>query len=216
MRLVFLGAPGSGKGTLATALSRRLSIAHISTGDLFRQHLADNTELGQLAKGYMAEGKLVPDDVTIGMVKERLSQDDCQAGFIFDGFPRSEGQAIALDDMLKDLGIALTAVVDLVVPEEELFRRITTRRVCTGCGTPFNVQTMKPKVEGICDVCGGTLIQREDDNEETLRKRLDVYYAQTAPLIDYYKEQGILVSIHNVRKSGDGVDEVLDAIRNGQ
>lgn len=216
MRLVFLGAPGSGKGTLATALSRRLGIAHISTGDLFRQHLADNTELGQLAKGYMAEGKLVPDDVTIGMVKERLAQDDAKEGFIFDGFPRSEGQAVALDAMLKEVGIKLTAVVDLVVPEEELFRRITTRRVCTSCGTPFNVQTMKPKVEGICDVCGGTLIQREDDNEETLRKRLDVYYSQTAPLIDYYKEQGILVSINNVRKSGDGVDEVLDAIQNGQ
>ena len=216
MRLVFLGAPGSGKGTLATALSRRLGIAHISTGDLFRQHLADNTELGQLAKGYMAEGKLVPDDVTIGMVKERLAQDDAKEGFIFDGFPRSEGQAVALDAMLKEVGIKLTAVVDLVVPEEELFRRITTRRVCTSCGTPFNVQTMKPKVEGICEVCGGTLIQREDDNEETLRKRLDVYYSQTAPLIDYYKEQGILVSINNVRKSGDGVDEVLDAIQNGQ
>lgn len=212
MRIVFLGAPGSGKGTISSVMSDELQIAHISTGDLFRKHLAEKTELGVLAERYMSEGKLVPDDVTVGMVNVRLQEDDARNGFIFDGFPRTLGQAEALDRMLAELGLTLDAVVDLVVPEEELFRRITTRRVCKQCGQIYNVLTMPTKVEGVCDVCGGEVIQRADDNEETLRKRLDVYYAQTEPLIAYYRDQGLLLSFDNVNKEGSGVSEVLSLI----
>lgn len=212
MRLVFLGAPGTGKGTMASVMAKQLQIPHISTGDLFRMHLANKTELGTLAESYMKDGKLVPDDVTVGMVKERLKEDDAQKGFIFDGFPRTIEQGKALDAMLQEMNLSLDAVVDLVVPEEELFRRITTRRVCKDCGQIYNTETLKPKVEGVCDTCGGELIQRADDNAETLRKRLDVYTEQTAPLIDFYEEKKLLLSFDNHNKLGSGVDEILDLV----
>lgn len=216
MRLVFLGAPGTGKGTMASAMAKQLDIPHISTGDLFRAHLANETELGTLAQSYMKDGKLVPDDVTVGMVKERLQEDDAQQGFIFDGFPRTLEQGKALEAMLEAMNLSLDAVIDLVVPEEELFRRITTRRVCKDCGQIYNTETLKPKVEGICDLCGGELIQRADDNAETLRKRLDVYAEQTAPLIDFYTDRKRLLSFDNHNKAGSGVDEILDLVASHQ
>ncbi|HHU12902.1 MAG TPA: adenylate kinase [Clostridiaceae bacterium] len=213
MRLIFLGAPGAGKGTMASAVSAAEGIAHISTGDLFRKHLTDKTELGILAEGYMSAGKLVPDDVTVGMVRVRLQEEDAKAGFIFDGFPRTLAQAEALDAMLAELDLKLDAVIDLAVPETELFRRITTRRVCRQCGQIYNVETMPSKVAGICDLCGGELMQRADDNAETLRARLDVYYDQTEPLIEYYRKQGLLQSFDNMNKEGSDVDQIVDLVQ---
>jgi adenylate kinase len=214
MRLILLGAPGSGKGTMAAVLASRLGVAHISTGDLFRKHLDEGSELGNLAKSYMDQGQLVPDDVTIRMVKDRLNEDDTKDGFIFDGFPRTISQAEALEKLLEEAGSPVDAAVDLVVPDEELFRRITTRRVCLDCGMPYNVLTRPTKIEGVCDSCGGNVVQRADDNEETLKKRLDVYRTQTAPLIDFYAKRGLLVEYDNDRKSDSAsIEDVLHDIR---
>ena len=208
MRLVFLGAPGAGKGTQAKKLVEKYGIPQISTGDLLRAAVAQGTALGKEAKSYMDRGELVPDQVVLGMVKERLSQDDCKKGFILDGFPRNVAQAEALDKMLAEMNIPLDLALNIDVPFEDLMKRLTGRRTCKSCGQMYNIYYSPPKVEGKCDKCGGDLFQRDDDKEETIKKRLDVYKAQTEPLIDYYSKKGILKSV-----SGTGsIDEIFNSI----
>ena len=208
MRLVFLGAPGAGKGTQAKRLVEKYGIPQISTGDLLRAAVAAGTALGKEAKSYMDRGELVPDSVVLGMVKERLSQDDCKKGFILDGFPRNVAQAESLDKMLAEMNMPLDIALNLDVPFDDLMKRLTGRRTCKSCGQMYNVYYSPSKVEGKCDKCGGELFQRDDDKEETIKKRLDVYRAQTEPLIDYYSKKGILKSV-----SGTGsIDEIFNSI----
>uniref|UniRef100_A0A7C4AIM3 Adenylate kinase n=1 Tax=Thermodesulfovibrio aggregans TaxID=86166 RepID=A0A7C4AIM3_9BACT len=208
MRLVFLGAPGAGKGTQAKKLVEKYGIPQISTGDLLRAAVAEGTALGKEAKSYMDRGELVPDKVVLGMVKERISQDDCKKGFILDGFPRNVAQAEALDKMLAEMNIPLDLALNVDVPFDDLMKRLTGRRTCKVCGQMYNIYYSPPKVEGKCDKCGGELFQRDDDKEETIKKRLDVYRAQTEPLIDYYSKKGILKNV-----SGTGsIDEIFNNI----
>ncbi|MEJ2182532.1 MAG: adenylate kinase [Nitrospirota bacterium] len=195
MRLVLLGAPGAGKGTQAKKLIEKYGIPQISTGDLLRKAVADGTSLGKEAKAYMDKGELVPDSVVLGMVKERLDQPDAREGFILDGFPRNTAQAKALDEMLGGMGMPLDGAISVDVPSGDLMKRLTGRRTCKQCGQMYNVYFNPPRKEGVCDNCGGELFQRDDDREETIRKRLEVYEAQTAPLAEYYKDKGILKSV---------------------
>jgi adenylate kinase len=204
MRIVLLGAPGAGKGTQAKKLIEKYGMPQISTGDLLRAAVKEGTKLGVEAKGFMDRGELVPDTVVLGMVEERLGKDDCKAGFILDGFPRNTAQAMALDDMLKTLGMPVDAALSVDVPFEDLMKRLTGRRTCRECGQMYNVYFSPSSKEGACDKCGAALFQRDDDREETIKKRLDVYSAQTAPLMDYYKAQGILKSV-----SGTGDIEAI-------
>ncbi|MCL6106372.1 MAG: adenylate kinase [Actinobacteria bacterium] len=195
MKLVLLGAPGAGKGTQAKKLIEKFTIPQISTGDLLRAAVAAESELGQEAKSFMDKGELVPDSVVLGMVEERLGQDDCAQGYILDGFPRNTAQAEALDAMLAELGMELDSALSVEVPLEDLMKRLTGRRTCRDCGQMYNIYFNAPAEEGKCDKCGGALFQRDDDREETIRKRLEVYNEQTAPLIDYYSGKGILKSV---------------------
>ena len=204
MKLLIMGRPGAGKGTQAVNIKDYYNIPHISTGDMFRAAMKNETKLGLTAKGYMEKGLLVPDEVTIGIVQERLLEDDCKNGFLLDGFPRTIAQAEALEEFLKANGIALDAVLDVNVPAEILIRRMVGRRVCKGCGATYHVEFNAPKQEGICDNCGTPLIQRADDTEATAKNRLEVYDNQTAPLLEFYSKQGIL-------KTVDG-DQALDKV----
>ena len=204
MKLLIMGRPGAGKGTQAVNIKDYYNIPHISTGDMFRAAMKNETKLGLTAKGYMEKGLLVPDEVTIGIVQERLLEDDCKNGFLLDGFPRTIAQAEALEEFLKTNGIALDAVLDVNVPAEILIRRMVGRRVCKGCGATYHVEFNAPKQEGICDNCGTPLIQRADDTEATAKNRLEVYDSQTAPLLEFYSKQGIL-------KTVDG-DQALDKV----
>jgi adenylate kinase len=208
MRLVLLGAPGAGKGTQAKKLIEKYGIPQISTGDILRQAVADGTQLGKEAKSYMDKGELVPDSVVLGMVKERLGQDDCKKGYILDGFPRNTAQAEALDGILNDMGMALTAAVSVDVPKDDLMKRLTGRRTCKECGQMYNIHFSPPKKEGVCDKCSGELYHRDDDKEETIKNRLDVYDAQTAPLVDYYSKKGILKSIQGT----GSIDEIFEKV----
>ncbi|GLW52824.1 adenylate kinase [Kitasatospora phosalacinea] len=207
MRIVLVGPPGAGKGTQAHVLAKTLSIPHISTGDLFRANISQGTPLGVEAKSYMDAGRLVPDEVTIGMAKDRMLQPDAAGGFLLDGFPRNLGQAEALDAILAENGIALDGVLDLEVPEDEVVKRIAGRRLCRNDGAHvFHVVYNPPKTEGVCDECGGELYQRSDDTEEAVRVRLEEYHSKTEPIIGYYQEQGLLVTISALGK----VDEVTE------
>lgn len=190
MYILLMGPPGAGKGTQAEKLIREYGIPQISTGDIFRAAVKSGTALGKEAKSYMDKGALVPDSVTVGIVKERLAQDDCKKGWILDGFPRTTAQASALDAILHDLGIQLTAVLDFNVNRDDLVKRVSGRLVCRQCGASFHKEFRPPKQEGVCDNCGGELYQRADDNEVTVRERLAVYDTSTKPLIDYYKVSG--------------------------
>ena len=190
MYILLMGPPGAGKGTQAEKLIREYGIPQISTGDMFRAAVKSGTALGKEAKSYMDKGALVPDSVTVGIVKERLAQDDCKKGWILDGFPRTTAQASALDAILHDLGIQLTAVLDFNVNRDDLVKRVSGRLVCRQCGASFHKEFRPPKQEGVCDSCGGELYQRADDNEVTVRERLAVYDTSTKPLIDYYKVSG--------------------------
>lgn len=190
MYILLMGPPGAGKGTQAEKLIREYGIPQISTGDMFRAAVKSGTALGKEAKSYMDKGALVPDSVTVGIVKERLAQDDCKKGWILDGFPRTTAQASALDAILHDLGIQLTAVLDFNVNRDDLVKRVSGRLVCRQCGASFHKEFRPPKQEGVCDNCGGELYQRTDDNEVTVRERLAVYDTSTKPLIDYYKASG--------------------------
>lgn len=198
MRLVLLGAPGAGKGTQAKKLIEKYGIPQISTGDILRKAVADGTPLGKEAKSYMDRGELVPDKVVIGLIEERLKEGDTQKGYILDGFPRNTAQAETLDRLLNDLGMSLDFALSVDVPREDLLKRLTGRRTCKNCQQMYNIYYSPPRKDGICDKCGGALFQRDDDKEETIRRRLDVYDAQTAPLIDYYKKKGILKSVMGV------------------
>ncbi|HWR88787.1 MAG TPA: adenylate kinase [Dissulfurispiraceae bacterium] len=212
MRLVLLGAPGAGKGTQAKKLVDKYPIPQISTGDLLRAAVGAGTALGKEAKSYMDKGELVPDSVVLGMVEERLKKDDCKKGYILDGFPRNTAQAEALDKMLAGLNMPLTAALSVDVPMEDLMKRLTGRRTCKACGQMYNVYTSAPKKEGVCDKCGGELFQRDDDKEATIKKRLDVYTAQTAPLFDYYKNKGILKSVAGTGSIDDIFGKVCSAL----
>ena len=197
--VVLLGPPGAGKGTQASLLAQGLGIPHVSSGDLFRDHISRKTELGRLAKGYMDRGGLVPDDVTVGMVSERLGQPDCQAGAILDGFPRTLNQAAVLDEALGRRGQRVSVAPLIQVRDEEVTRRLTARRTCRNCKAVCNLAFDPPRVEGICDACGGELYQRDDDNLETVRNRLYTYYKETAPLIGYYFAKGLLTEVNGER-----------------
>jgi adenylate kinase len=209
MRLILLGAPGSGKGTQAERLSQATGLVHISSGDLFRQAAKEGTELGKLAKSYMEKGLLVPDEVTITMILERIAESS--QGFILDGFPRTMEQAQALDTALSEE--AIDKVIYIKVPQEELLRRLSERWICRQCETPYNLVSSPPKVAGKCDLCGGELYQRPDDNKETVQKRLEVYFAQTTPLISYYRQRGKLVEIDG-EKTIEEVSQQLRALLN--
>ncbi|MFI2643193.1 adenylate kinase [Streptomyces sp. NPDC018610] len=214
MRIVLVGPPGAGKGTQAVRLAEKLSIPHISTGDLFRANISGQTELGKLAKSYMDAGDLVPDEVTIAMAKDRMGQPDAEGGFLLDGFPRNVSQAEALDELLNGEGIKLDAVLDLEVPEDEVVKRIAGRRICRNDSSHvFHVTYSKPKQEGVCDVCGGELYQRDDDHEDTVRKRLEVYHSQTEPIIDYYRAQGLVVTISSLGPVEEITRRALEALK---
>ena len=207
--IILMGPPGAGKGTLAKQLKQALSLVHISTGDMFREAIKAGTELGKLAQSYINRGDLVPDEVTIGIVKERLSQDDCANGFLLDGFPRTLPQAEALEQLSKEINRPIESVINLDCDNNELIRRISGRRVCKNCGAPYHILTMKPKVEGVCDLCGGPLYQRKDDNEEALKVRLQHYVTDTKPLLDFYQDRGLLENFDSLVGSKELFDQVL-------
>lgn len=208
MNIILMGLPGAGKGTQASEIIKKYPIPHISTGDMFRAAIKNNTDLGQKAKSFMDNGELVPDEVTIGIVRERLLEEDAKRGFLLDGFPRTVEQAVALNDMLAEAGRKIEAVVNIDVQEEELMNRLTGRRICETCGTTYHLVFNPPKVEGICDIDGGKLYQRADDNPETVRNRLDVNIKQTKPLVDFYTEQGVLFNIDGSKDIKDVTAEV--------
>ncbi|MBI4589820.1 MAG: adenylate kinase [Candidatus Rokubacteria bacterium] len=209
MRLVFLGPPGAGKGTQARTLAAEQGIPHIATGDMLREAAASGTRFGIEAKSYMDQGALVPDEVVVGLVAERLGREDAKKGVILDGFPRTVAQAEALERLLKDLDLVLDRVIFFEVSERELLRRLTGRRVCRRCGTTYHLAFSPPRSLQRCDRCEGELYQRADDSEATVRRRLEVYAAQTAPLLDYYRSRGLLISL-----AGEGSpDAIADAVR---
>ena len=212
MKIILMGPPGAGKGTQAEKLVELYQIPHISTGDMFRKAQKDGTELGLKAKEYMEQGQLVPDEVTVGIVRERLAEADCKDGFLLDGFPRTVQHADALDGILKDLGMVLDRVINIEVDKAFLVDRLTGRRVCRTCGATFHVVNKAPKVEGVCDKCGGELYQRNDDKIETVSNRLDVYAAQTAPLIEYYQSKGIMSSIDGSKSMEDVLADIRSAL----
>jgi adenylate kinase len=207
MNVVLLGAPGAGKGTQASVLTAKLGMVHVASGDLFRRALREQTELGLLAKSYMEKGGLVPDEVTINMVLERIRKPDCAGGVLFDGFPRTLSQARALDDKLSAEGRVIDRAVYIEVPEEELVKRLSGRWICRNCQTPYHAVSSPPRVAGKCDACGGELYQRADDREETVRERLKVFLSQTLPIVDYYEKQGKLL-----RVDGNGRIEDVSAV----
>ncbi|GAB4269657.1 adenylate kinase [Thermincola ferriacetica] len=213
MKLMIMGPPGAGKGTQAEVLVKELNITHISTGDMFRAAIKEGTEMGKKAKEYMDKGQLVPDEVVVGMVKDRLSQPDCEKGFLLDGFPRTIAQAEALSKTLDEMGIKLDGVINIEVPREKLLARLTGRRVCKSCGASYHVLFNPPEKEGVCNNCGGELYQRSDDNEETVNNRLDVYEEQTQPLIDYYKEKGLLININGDQPIDKVLADILAALK---
>lgn len=212
MRLILLGAPGAGKGTQAVILAEEFKVPHISTGDIFRNNIKNGTELGKKAKEYMDKGLLVPDEITIEIVKDRLKQDDCKDGFILDGFPRTIPQAEYLDKVLNELNAPLDKVLNISVSDEIIVDRMSGRRTCTSCGASYHVINNPPKKEGVCDNCGADIIQRADDKEETVKQRLKTYHEQTEPLIDYYKKQGKLVTVNGENKIDDTKKEVLKVL----
>lgn len=206
MKIIMLGAPGAGKGTQAKKISAKYDIPHISTGDIFRANIKNGTELGKKAKSYMDQGLLVPDELTVDLVMDRIQKEDCKNGYILDGFPRTIPQAEALDQALKALGEKLDYAIEVDVPDENIVKRMAGRRACVHCGTTYHIVHAPTKVENICDACGGDLILRDDDKPETVTKRLTVYHDQTKPLIDYYKEEGILATV-------DGTADLEDVFK---
>ena len=209
MKIILVGPPGVGKGSQAELLQKHFNISHISTGDMFRYNLKNNTKLGQEARKYMDKGMLVPDSVTNEMVKERLGQSDCQRGFILDGYPRNSFQAETLDTYLELYNYKLDAVILLVSDDETLINRITGRRVCHICGAVYHVQTKKPQKQGKCDVCQNDLIQRVDDNVQTVKTRLNIYHEQANQLISHYAKQGLIIKIDGTRPIEEGFNEIV-------
>lgn len=195
MKIIMLGAPGAGKGTQAKKIAEKYSIPHISTGDIFRANIKNGTELGQKAKTYMDQGLLVPDELVVDLVVDRVNQEDCTNGYVLDGFPRTIPQAEALDKALASMGQAMDYAINVEVPDENIVRRMSGRRACVDCGATYHIVHAPTKTEGVCDNCGGDLILREDDKPETVQKRLDIYHEQTQPLIDYYTSKNILLEV---------------------
>lgn len=207
-RLILMGPPGAGKGTQSAFLVERLGIGHVSTGDMLRAHVTEESELGRKAKPFMDAGELVPDEIVVAMVRERLGRPDAAAGWLLDGFPRTEAQARMLDSALEEIGDALDAVIILEVPDEEILRRLGGRRVCLNCGAVYHLPMNPPAADGVCDACGGRVVQRDDDREELIRNRLRVYRERTKPLVRYYESRGLLVRV----EGGGKLDEVFEKI----
>ena len=203
MKIVMLGAPGAGKGTQAKMIAEKYMIPHISTGDIFRANIKNGTELGKQAKEYMDKGQLVPDELTVKILLDRVAQEDCKNGYVLDGFPRTIPQAEVLDKALTELGDHIDYAIDVNVPDENIIKRMSGRRACLTCGATYHIEHVPPKKEGICDACGNELVLRDDDKPETVKNRLDVYHKQTQPLIDYYTEKNIL-------KTVDGTVDMMD------
>lgn len=212
MRIILLGPPGAGKGTQAAGIVEKYNIPHISTGDIFRKNIKEGTELGKKAKGYIDQGLLVPDELTVGLVTDRIAQPDCEKGFMLDGFPRNVAQAQHLDKYLKEVGISLNKVVNIEVDKDILVGRAVGRRICKSCGATYHVEFNPPKVDGICDVCGGELYQRADDNEETVSKRIQVYLDETKPLVNYYSEEGIIANINGQQSIDKVFGDIVEAL----
>ncbi|MBC6004828.1 Adenylate kinase [uncultured Clostridium sp.] len=212
MRIILLGPPGAGKGTQAAGIVEKYNIPHISTGDIFRKNIKEGTELGKKAKGFIDQGLLVPDELTVGLVTDRISQPDCEKGFMLDGFPRNVAQAQHLDKYLKEVGISLDKVVNIEVDKDILVGRAVGRRICKSCGATYHVEFNPPKADGVCDVCGGELYQRADDNEETVSKRIQVYLDETKPLVDYYSKEGIIANINGEQSIDKVFADIVDAL----
>ena len=212
MRLILLGAPGAGKGTQAAMIAQTYKIPHISTGDIFRSNIKNGTELGRKAKDYIDKGLLVPDQLTIDIVKDRLAQDDCLQGFILDGFPRTIPQADYLESALDSMNLKIDAALNIHVPDEEIIRRMSGRRVCPNCGASYHTIYKPVGVEGVCDACKASIIQRDDDREETVINRLKTYHSQTEPLIDYYRRKDRLLQVEGQDKVEDTSKEVLKVL----
>lgn len=208
MKIIMLGAPGAGKGTQAKRIAEKYSVPHISTGDIFRANIKNGTELGKKAKTFMDQGLLVPDELVVELVADRITQEDCVNGFVLDGFPRTIPQAEALDEALKNMGQTMDYAIDVDVPDENIINRMSGRRACLDCGATYHIVNIPTKVEGICDNCGSKVVLRDDDKPETVQKRLEVYHAQTQPLIDYYKKQNILKTVDGTQP----MDDVFGAI----
>lgn len=212
MNIILMGLPGAGKGTQASEIVKKFPIPHISTGDMFRKAIKDETDLGKEAKSYMDRGELVPDEVTVGIVKERISEDDAKKGFLLDGFPRTIEQAEALSGIMQELDRKIDAVINIEVPEEELMNRLTGRRICEKCGTTYHLVFNPPKVEGICDLDGGKLYQREDDNPETVANRLNVNVKQSKPILEFYDNKGVLKNIDGSRDINIVTEDVINIL----
>lgn len=212
MRIILLGPPGAGKGTQAAKIVEKYDIPHISTGDIFRKNIKEGTELGKKAKEYMDQGLLVPDELTCGLVVDRISQEDCKEGFMLDGFPRNINQAEQLDKHLADTGIKLDKIVNIEVDKSILVGRAVGRRICKACGATFHIEFNPTKVEGICDKCGENLHQRADDNEETVSRRIQVYLDETKPLVGYYSEQGIVANINGDQEIDKVFSDIVESL----
>ena len=212
MNIILMGLPGAGKGTQASEIVKKFPIPHISTGDMFRKAIKDETDLGKEAKSYMDRGELVPDEVTVGIVKERISEDDAKKGFLLDGFPRTIDQAEALNSIMAELDRNIDAVINIEVPEEELMNRLTGRRICEKCGTTYHLVFNPPKVDGVCDIDGGKLYQRKDDNPETVSNRLSVNVKQSKPILEYYDEKGVLKNIDGAKDIDEVTKDVIDIL----
>ena len=212
VKIVLLGPPGAGKGTQAKSISNRYSIPHISTGDIFRKNISEETPLGIEAKQYMDNGQLVPDEVTINMVKDRLTWEDCKNGYLLDGFPRTIPQAEALDKALAANNETVDYAINVEVPDENIINRMSGRRACVGCGATYHIEFNPTKVEGICDACGEKLILRDDDKPETVKNRLSVYHEQTQPLIDYYSKKGVLAEVDGTQSMENVFNAIVDVL----
>lgn len=212
MKIIMLGAPGAGKGTQAIKIAEKYGVPHISTGDIFRANIKNGTELGKKAKEYMDKGALVPDELTCDLVVDRIHQDDCTNGFVLDGFPRTIPQAEALDAALSKDNETMDYAIDIEVPDENIVKRMGGRRACVNCGATYHIVSAPPKVEGVCDHCGGNLTIRDDDKPETVKKRLTVYHDQTQPLIDYYRKAGILHSVDGTQSLDDVFSEIVKVL----
>ena len=212
MKIIMLGAPGAGKGTQAKRIAQRYGIPHVSTGDIFRANIKNGTELGMKAKAYMDAGNLVPDEITIGMLLDRIHEADCEKGYVLDGFPRTIPQAESLTAALKERGEKMDYAIDVDVPDENIINRMSGRRACLACGATYHIAYNPPKKEGVCDQCGEPLVLRKDDKPETVKNRLEVYHQQTQPLIDYYKKEGILAQVDGTQSMDQVFEDIVKII----